>query len=1255
MVEVLLELLRSAALLGVACFLLAYRKKTAHARHSGYRLILAGFLLLAFGTLLDTLGSYIHLALHEGELPAASLLMHPGLDTALRMVSTAAGYLLGPLFIFLGVGELLPALSKLEQVQEALREREERYHSLITSLPAAVYRGRLDTQWVMDYISQPITEICGYPQAEFTQSRSYTAIIHPADLASVTDTLRERAASAQSYELEYRIRHRDGDLRWVYDSGRAFVDAREGTLRTEGVILDITALKLAQEHVKRSEQRYRSVVEDQEEFIVRWLPDGTRTFVNDSYCRYFGVTREALIGSNFFDDLPVEECRRIRDKVRRLTPGNPVAEDTHRVAASEGQTRWQHWIDRALFDETGRLTEFQSVGRDVTTEKCMEQALKESEERYRAFILNSNEGIFRIDIDEPVDTQRPREQQAREIAARATLVEANDAFAQIYGYTKDEVIGLPLSRLVPEAEITIARFVESQYRLIDIEDPIVTRDGRRVWTAYSVIGQLDEGRLFRIWGTQRDITERRQNDALIFNISRGVAAETGENFFRSLIKHLSKVLNADYAFIAETVPDRPGVLQTITVCKAGEHIDNFECQLTGTPCEEILDQGLFSIPQNAQARYPDNKILARFDAQAYIGSVLRDSAGRALGMMVVLFQSPIESTTRIESLLQIFASRASAELERRQAQRDITQSEERYRAYIANSFNGIIRFDLRPGVPVDLPSEEQIELILEQASIAECNDQAARIRGYERAEQIIGDTLHNYARPEYLRAGISTFIQADYRLEKLEVQAKRVDTQVIWLEVNAVGYVEDGKLVRIWSTHRDITERKRDLAELEHRATHDTLTGLPNREYLHQRVEQLVIRANDANEDEDEDEDRGIALMLMDLNHFKEINDTLGHHSGDTLLKEIAPRLRPLLTQSGATLARLGGDEFAVLLPESGVTHAEQTARSLLAALRQPFNIEGLQVEISASIGISIFPAHGRDSSTLMRCADVAMYVAKDEVSGYRVYHTDLDIHTPRRLTLMTELGNAIRTNQLLMHYQAKVDMRTHTVHGFEALLRWDHPRHGLIPPAQFVPLAELGELIQPMTHWVLEHGIRQCREWRDQGVNTTVAMNLSTRNLLDNNCALQLQTLLREYDIDPRAIELEITESALMKDPERALRVLNQIHDLGVCLAIDDFGTGFSSLNYLRRMPIHALKIDLTFVRNMLENPQDAIIVNSIINLAESLELKVIAEGVENPAILHALKDMGCDYAQGYYISKPLGAQEIFDWQQDSGWAVGS
>ena len=428
---------------------------------------------------------------------------------------------------------------------------------------------------------------------------------------------------------------------------------------------------------------------------------------------------------------------------------------------------------------------------------------------------------------------------------------------------------------------------------------------------------------------------------------------------------------------------------------------------------------------------------------------------------------------------------------------------------------------------------------------------------------------------------------------------------------------------------------QRQAEENRHQSLHDTLTGLPNRTLFHDRVHQALLTARR--------EGLRLGVMIMDVDRFKEINETLGHQNGDRLLRLIALRLKGTLRESD-TIARLGGDEFGLLLPKVDPPGAAaQVARKVLKALKEePLVVGGLTLDVGASIGIALYPEHGEDVDTLLRQADVAMYAAKESLTGYESYREDHNRYSPSRLALAGELRRAIEDRMLTLHYQPKAELGTGKIRGVEALVRWPHPSRGLLTAEEFVPLAENTGLIKALTLFVLDTGLRQLRTWRRSGLDITVAVNISAANLHDPRFPREVKQLLRKWKVDPTWLELEITESSIMKDSIRGLEVLAELSGMGVRLSIDDFGTGYSSLAYLKQLPVHEIKIDKSFVLGLVADPSAAMIVRSVIDLGRNLGLSVVAEGVETEAIWRRLGSLGADLAQGFYLARPAPSDEI-------------
>lgn len=444
------------------------------------------------------------------------------------------------------------------------------------------------------------------------------------------------------------------------------------------------------------------------------------------------------------------------------------------------------------------------------------------------------------------------------------------------------------------------------------------------------------------------------------------------------------------------------------------------------------------------------------------------------------------------------------------------------------------------------------------------------------------------------------------------------------------------------------TELKQLYGSLENMAFTDPLTNLPNRTLFHDRMTQLVSLCQRT--------EIKFAVFMMDLDRFKEVNDTLGHQIGDLLLQQVAARLENILRKTDTvarvnseTIARIGGDEFAAILPTTATERdAMNIAQRIQSAMEQPFSVAEHNLIIGISVGIVIFPTHGNEGSMLLQRADIAMYQAKHNHQGFAFYDAQQDHHSLSQLTMVSDLRKAMEENQLLMHYQPKIDIRTGRLCGAEALVRWQHPECGFMPPDSFIPIAEQSGIIVPLTAWVLNESVKECAQWQQRGTPVPVAVNLSVRNLHDPNITEVILQTLHRYGLQPGALIIELTETAVMTDPNRALSILLALAQEGVKVSVDDFGTGYSSLANLKKLPIHEIKIDRSFVMDMNENNNEAVIVRSTIDLAHNMNMKVTAEGVETEYTLDLLRTYGCDIAQGYLLARPMPGKEFIAWAEN-------
>ncbi|HTU64868.1 MAG TPA: EAL domain-containing protein [Steroidobacteraceae bacterium] len=491
------------------------------------------------------------------------------------------------------------------------------------------------------------------------------------------------------------------------------------------------------------------------------------------------------------------------------------------------------------------------------------------------------------------------------------------------------------------------------------------------------------------------------------------------------------------------------------------------------------------------------------------------------------------------------------------------------------------------------------------------------------ALSIVGSVAvaRNITRPlETLASAASRIEQGDY------VEPVRIErSDEIGVLASSLNHMRGG-----------IADREKRILKL---AYEDPLTDLANRSRFANSLEQAIEEARAGG--------FSLTVLVMDLDRFKYVNDSLGHGVGDHVLREVSARLLATV-QSAACVARLGGDEFAILVRHAtGGEDITANARRIIDALEAPILFEGQPLDVGASIGIAKFPEHGGDAQTLVRCADIAMYAAKRNKTGYAVYEAHYDTSQQEHLSLLSELRRAVERNELRLYYQPKVSLHSSNVSAVEALIRWEHPTRGLVSPALFIPFAEQTGYIKLLTRWVLREAVRQCGEWLREGMRLTVSVNISARDLMNRDLPDQVAALLHEHGVTPSLLCIEITESGFMEDPANAQKVLDRLAELGVKLSIDDYGTGYSSLSYVMRLPVQELKIDRSFISHMATDPELSTIVRSTIDLGHNLGLKVVAEGVEDLAALKMLRSLGCDDAQGFFMSKPLAPRALIAWMR--------
>jgi diguanylate cyclase (GGDEF)-like protein/PAS domain S-box-containing protein len=852
-----------------------------------------------------------------------------------------------------------------------------------------------------------------------------------------------------------------------------------------------------------------------------------------------------------------------------------------------------------------------------------------SNERFRVLFERASVGIISVGAD-------------------GRAVEANPAVERMLGYASGELVGVRFTEFTHPDDVDVSKglfqeLLDEQRRSYQYEKRYVRRDDDVIWVRVTVwsdasaaessqvaIGMVEDitetklaaleleekaNKLERIIATQRDISAAASGDL--------------EHVMQVIVERAQALTRAQGAMIH--LIDGEDVV-TRAASGIGERFLNNRRPLSESVSRfAIAERGPLLIEHAEDDPRLNAAIRAKMGDRSHI-CVPLFAGERAVGALSVmstceverLNQEDLQTLELLAGVLSEGVSRA-AEFEAKRRQMDALA---RFEAIYHGAITGVMTLS-------------------DDGQIVDANPAMCAMLGLDNADQV-RTHIAEYLDPdehERVSVAVAELFSGNSSSLRIDTRLNRRDGTVVWVGASfSLVREPDGRPSFGIVMVQDDTERKAAQDELlrqaeinEHQALHDGLTGLPNRTLFRDRIEQAIAVA--------EREGAQVAVAMMDLDRFKDVNDSLGHHAGDALLVEIGKRLRGLL-RSSDTVARLGGDEFGVLISKP---HSERDVivviEKIRAALEQPVTIDGLGLPAEGSIGIAMFPQHGEDVDTLLRHADVAMYGAKEEKVGYAFYEQSRNESDPARLTLVSELRRAIDRRELELYYQPKAQLASGTVESVEALLRWNHPTRGLVGPDEFIPLAQQTGLIKPLTLYVLDEALRQCRAWQRAGMTLGVAVNLSVRNLLDADFPDQVKDLLKKWRVEPPLLELEITESTMLSDPVRTKRVLDKLSAMGVALSIDDFGTGYSSLAYLSQLPVNEIKIDRSFVMNMADSDNDAVIVRSTIDLARNLGLHVVAEGVETEQAWDRLSELGCTLAQGYYLSRPVPAAELTQW----------
>ena len=1142
-----------------------------------------------------------------------------------------------------------------------LRANEERFQLVTSATTDALRDWNLQTDAVV--WNDGMERLFGIPAASLPpDSTSWTLRLHPDDAQKVQQSLRQAIDGTEEFwNTQYRFRRQDGSYVWVDDRSFVLRDANGRGLRMVGRMCDISAHWLA-------EQQYRSLFTEHPQPM--WVCDqGSLRILaaNQAMERHYGYEERELLG---------RDTRMLWPKSQRTLADSAMAMCRDARAAptlATAATTWRHarkdgtLVDMEVFvgvtDFEGRPA-WQILAHDIT-ERCRIEAELARLNRAQRMRSACNETLLRTNTESDllhavcevavqiggyrmswVGLARDDEHRRIEPVARAGGSPEYLAMLHLSWSPYEQGGQGPASICVRSGRTVVIRDMRGSPAFKKVAKHMATlgfhaavylplRNARRTLGLLCLYApevlelSAQETRLLEAMAADlafgmenlRARAEQQQLQAAIFKVATALSAGTGEAFFDQLAQHMADALSAQVACVLRLQPTLDGQqLRAMTLSHVSDGVAHpgHECALSGTPAEQLLTQPLVMIQDRAAELFPQDTMLERLKLRGYIGRQLTGSDGAPLGMILVMFRKPLRQAQLMDSALQIFAARAAAEM-----QRQVDDLRIRQQAVLLNKARDAI---------VERDLEHRITF---------WNEGAERLYGWSRAEALgrnAGELLYrdsqifHHASAQVLRDGDWTG-----ELQQCARDGRILAVEGRWTLVRN----ERGDAHSILAINSDIGQRKASELEIQRLAFFDALTGLPNRAHFMQRMTQALTTA--------QRQRQGGALLFIDLDNFKILNDTLGHDQGDLLLKSVAQRLSSCV-RAMDTVARLGGDEFVVLLEQIDAQaeilaeHAHKVGEKILNALSLPHALAGHQYRSTPSIGVVLFDDAPTTVGELLKQADLAMYQAKTAGrSTLRFFDPSMQKAVDEHVALEADLRAALSQQAFSLHYQPQFNASGQAL-GVEALLRWTHPQRGMVSPAEFIPAAEETGLILPLGRWVLHTACAQLAAWQDMPdlAPLSMAVNVSSRQFRDAGFVADVLRVLAVTGAPAARLKLELTESLLVEDMAKTITTMEALRAHGVGFSLDDFGTGYSSLAYLKRMPLGQLKIDQSFVRDLLTDPNDAAIVRTIVALADSLGLEVIAEGVETEEQRNWLARAGCHVYQGYFFGKPLPVEQL-------------
>ena len=1094
--------------------------------------------------------------------------------------------------------DLLISSAERERVTKALQESEESFRELFENANDLIYTTDLEGNFTsLNKIGEVIT---GYTRAEALEMNLSNVVAPESfDYARRMLALKLREKIPTTYELE--IVTKNGARVALEVSNRLIYKDGE-QIGVQGIARDITGRKLLERELKKSEERYRTFIERSsegiwrfefnqpistnfsvEEIITEAVKHGFIAECNDATAQMYGFNNDAELTGKRLVELMVFSDKVNSECFRNfIQNGFRLQNGESHEISAEGKDKY--FINNLVgIIESGKLIGIWGTQQDITDRKTAEDALRKSEIRFRSLIET--------------------------LPAYVYEVEAKPPFEPIYWSPKIEELGYPLENWfqIPKFWMSVVhpddreKIIRANEKAIsegtgnEYEFRVIAADGSIRWM-YDKGGFIydEKNQPVRWQGVMIDITERRVADEKLRESQQKLQLVMDTIPQAVWWKDSNSVYVGCNRFLAQIAgfesPDEIIGLTDYDLPWAKEEADFYrECDRrvmeTGKSEYHIIEPQLQA--DGKQAWLETNK------------APLRNSKGEIVGVLGT-FE---DITDRI---------RADAALR---------ESEYKLRTLLESMTEGLVQVN----------NENVIEFV---------NDRFCEMSGYER-EELLGDVTDIF----FTEEGQKFVKEANRKRSEgfssqYEIQLKKKSGEMIWVLIGGAPIIDaGGKITGTMGVFTDINERKIAEEQLLHDAFHDALTGLANRTLFMDHLQQTIKRGK-------RKPGRIYAVLFLDFDRFKVINDSLGHAEGDNLLKQLAQRLEESM-RFGDLLARLGGDEFTILLDELNHTDdAIQIAERIQSDLKNPFILNDREIFISASIGIALSTAGHTCAEDMLRDADIAMYRAKAEGKAqYQVFDQSMHKYAITKLQLETEMRQALRNAEFYLNYQPIVSLENNTLAGFEALIRWNHPERGIVSPSEFIPVAEENGLVIPLGRWILYESCRQMREWQKNNADflgLKISVNLSTKQFLQPDLVEQVTAALVSTQLDPHCLKLEITESQVMENSDKSISMMNRLRALGIEISLDDFGTGYSSLSYLHRLPVNYLKIDRSFVSRMVENKENGEIVHTIIKLAQNLKMRVVAEGIETAAQLAQLKLLNCELGQGYFFSKPLDPEEV-------------